>query len=229
MTDIVIPVRPGDNNEELRFALRSWEQNYPHNSVWIVGHKPNWVTNVHHIPGNSAPHSRANLWWNLLAYCQHPDTPDDFVAMNDDFFVTEPITRPEVFYRGTLKDHIALKRVQRGASWWRDSLNTTLICLQALGHKDPLSYELHVPFPANKQLMCETLQRFSDITPHNPIQWRTTYGVLNNIGGTQTTDSKAYGPGEIRTPYHSTDDVHFRYYARQLKQLFPTASRYEKQ
>lgn len=227
LLDLAIPVRPGDSNEELRFTLRSVEAHLPHANVWIVGHQPSWVTGVNFIPGNLHT-PRSNLWHNLLAFCQHPDTPDRFVITNDDIMVTEPVPQVEVLYRGTLKDHINMRRVQRGASWWRDSLNTTLVYLQGAGHPDPLSYELHVPFLADKHLMRETLLKTADVTPHNPPQWRTLYGVLNDIGGRQSTDSKAYQPGPVRAPYHSTEDRSWRYFATQLRKAFPEPGKYEK-
>ena len=220
-------MRPGDSNPELQFALRSWEANYPHAKLWIVGHKPEWVTNAEYIPGNTQPHKRANLWHNLLTACQHPGIGDEIVIANDDFFITRPVDEIPVLYRGTLEDHIQMRRVQRGQPWWRDSLTTTKIILQALGHDEPLSYELHTPFRCNKHLMAETLDRFKHITPDNPPQWRTLYGNLHDIGGEQSEDGKAYRPGELHEPFHSTDDRSFRHFAAQLRELFPEPSRYE--
>ncbi|MEU0273202.1 hypothetical protein ABZ129_15340, partial [Streptomyces sp. NPDC006307] len=47
--DIVVPVREGAVNEQLRFALRSWAAHLPHGRVWLVGHRPRWAANVEHI------------------------------------------------------------------------------------------------------------------------------------------------------------------------------------
>lgn len=227
LLDIIYPVRPGDDNEELRYSLRSL-RNFPHNQVWIVGHKPPWVTNTRYIPGNRQRHRRANLWHNILAACQHPDVSDEVVIFNDDFFITQPIDHAPILSRGTLDDHINLKRVQRGAPWWRDSLITTRAVLQTLGHLNPISYELHTPFPANKHLMAETLERFQHITPHNPPQWRSLYGNLHITTSRRAgEDAKAYCRGPLRTPFHSTEDASFRYFRDDLNTLFPTPSRYE--
>lgn len=228
LLDIVLPVRPGERNEELRFALRSLDTNYPHARVWIVGHKPAWVTNVCYLPGNNAPHKRANLYHNLLSVCRLNDLSDNIVVTNDDIYVTQPIEHIESLYRGPLKEHIAMRRVQRGSPWWRESLTTTLTILQALGDTDPLSYELHTPFICNKHLMAETLERFAHITPENPPQWRTLYGNLHQIGGKQAADGKAYTAGPINEPYHSTEDRGWRYFAPLFAELFPEPSRYEK-
>lgn len=228
MTAVLIPVRPGNDNNELRFSLRSIQANLPHTAVWVVGYQPNWLTNVGFIPGNTQPHSKANIYRNLLAACEHPDTPDDLIVFNDDFFVTEPVETPTVHYRSTLQEHIDFPRVQRTKGWWWQSLTTTQICLQALGHTDPLSYELHIPLPIQKQAMADTLNWFKDIQPHNPPQWRTLYGVINDIGGTPHPDPKAYRHGPIGVPYHSTTDTSFRQFYQHFAAQFPNPSRYEK-
>ncbi|HRN29777.1 MAG TPA: hypothetical protein PK890_08770, partial [Terrimesophilobacter sp.] len=103
--DLVYLVRPGNNNPELRMSLRSLK-NFPHGKVWIVGHKPNWVANVRHIKGNPTNNSHANVFLNVLAACEHPDTPDEFVIMNDDFYITRPIQKIPNWYRSTLTEHM---------------------------------------------------------------------------------------------------------------------------
>lgn len=227
LLDAVFPVRPDDANEELRFALRALDKHLPHATVWMVGHKPAWVTGVEYLPGNTARHKRANLWHNLLTACKHPDISEECIIFNDDFLVTAPVEEVPVLYRGTLKEHLTLKRVVRGEPWWRESLKTTLVMLQTLGMDDPISYELHVPFRVNKHAMRETLERFRHITPDNPPQWRSLYGNLNDMGGKQSADCKAYTRGPVNTPFHSTDDRTFRYFTAQLHEMFPEPSRYE--
>ncbi|WP_094359937.1 hypothetical protein [Mycobacterium marinum] len=232
--DIVYPVRPGDDNDELRYSLRTLEANYPHGQIWIVGHQPNWLTNINHIPGNRHPYRQGNIYHNILTACRHPDTPQQFAIFNDDFFITEPIIEIPTVYRGTLTDHIELPRLKNNPTgWWAQSLRTTLVCLQASPdcptRLNPISYELHVPFIINKQAMAQTLQRFTHIAPENPPQWRSLYGNLNNIGGYQHPDCKMSRPGEIRTPFHSTDDASWRrHYATHFKAKYPNPSKYEK-
>lgn len=225
--DLVYPVRPGNVNEELRYSLRSVEANYPHGRVWIVGDQPNWLTGVEFIRGNTQPHPRANIYHNLLAACAHPDLADEFVIFNDDFFVTEPVEGTPMAYRSTLRQHLNLPRLRTSQSWWKDSLTTTLICLQAVGIDEPLSYELHVPFPVNKALMAATLEQFKNVTPANPPQWRSLYGNLHASGAVMQPDSKVFRPGPLRTPYHSTTDVSWRNFRTTFRTLFPEPSPYE--
>lgn len=227
--DIVCPVRPGEVNDELRWSLRSIEANYPHGRVWIVGHKPSWLTWVHHIPGNTQTFRHANVFHNILTACRHPDIPDEFVVFNDDFFVTTPVTETPTQYRCTLREHLRIPKLrQNPGGWWATSLRTTLKCLLERGVEEPLSYELHTPFLVNKHLMARTLAEFVDMAPDNPPQWRTLYGNLNNIGGVQAADCKMSRPGPIHTPFHSTDDSSWRmYFGARLKTMFPHPSRYE--
>ncbi|MCG7607110.1 hypothetical protein [Mycobacterium sp. CnD-18-1] len=229
MPTYLCPIRPGDQNPELQFALRSWEANLPEGDVWTVGYKPKWLKNVTHIEGNLWGSSAANVYNNILAACCHKKIPDEVIVMNDDFFVIEPIMAIPTLYRSTLQEHLSLPRVQRAAGqWWARSLRTTRLALQAHGIAEPLSYELHVPFPINTKKMAETLTLMGAVSPSNPPQWRSLYGNLHNIGGERAPkDSKCYSPGELRRPWHSTDDSSFRYFADALKQMFPEPSRFE--
>jgi len=234
MRDVIYPVRPGDTNDELRYSLRSLEAFFPdHGTVWVVGYKPNWLTGVEFIPGNTSASSQTNVFRNILTACSTQGVSDEVIVFNDDFFLTEPLTALPVYYRSSLDAHLRLPRVRMAtngkSSWWAESLRTTKICLQAIGVDDPLSYELHVPFPADRQLMADTLTRFSEITPTNPPQWRTLYGNLNirREDSVLIEDSKAFRPGKLRTPFHSTTDLSWRHFRTALSTMFPDPSRYE--
>ena len=230
MLDIVYPVRPGDTNEELRFSLRSLAKFYPdHGTVWIVGHKPAWLTGVEVIPGgNPSRSAQTNVYQNVLLACRHSGLPDQFVIFNDDFFLTEPVTEFPDTYRSTLQEHLNLPRLRTTPkSWWRDSLLTTQVCLQAVGYENPLSYELHLPMPVVKDKMRATLEHFASVTPQNPPQWRTLYGNLHVTGAVKTEDSKVFRPGKVRRPVHSTTDQSWRHYRTAFAKMFPTPSRFE--
>lgn len=229
---VVYPVRPGDANEELRFSLRTLQANYPdHGPVWIVGYKPNWVTNVEFIPGNSygAPHWNHNVYRNILAAAEHPDIPDEFLVMNDDFFITQPVADIPIQYWGSLVKQCSGIR-NKPTTWWHRSLLFTLDTLQHDGYPNPISYEIHCPLPVNKANMAGALRRFVGVHQNGiPVQWRTVYGVLNTIGGTQAKDCKArHRGGPILKPFHSTADASFRFYRPHFQQHYPKPSRYEK-
>lgn len=232
--DWVFPVRCGDSNEELRMSLRCFEANHPdHGDIWIVGYKPNWLTNVHYIPGNvyrgQHGHQNCNVYGNVLAAAEHPDMPDRFVISNDDIMLTEPISEIPVFYIGYLKDQIA-HCISKPRTWWQRSLILTYETLTKAGYDNPLSYELHIPIPVDKQPMAETLRKYADINFSGiPPQWRTLYGVVNDIGGVQRPDCKARVRGvQVRYPYFSTTDSSYRFYRNYFMEQYPQPSRYEK-
>ena len=225
--DIVIPVRPGDLNPELQYMLRTLEVNYPqHGNIWVVGYQPRWLTNVNFIPGNGFRGNR-NVYMNVLAAAEHPDVPDEFIVTNDDIMITTPLECIDVHHHGSLTAQCAGVR-RNPKTWWHRSLLLTLDTLRKAGYPDPISYEVHTPLPVAKAGMAEVLRRFVDVAPDTPPQWRTLYGVVNDIGGTQLADPKARKRGPIKTPYHSTEDSSFRYFRGYFHNHYPTPSRYEK-
>lgn len=232
----IYPVRPGDTNPELRFSVRSLVNAPQIDEVWTVGHCPSWLHPDRHIDGNHCANGHANVYDNIALACTAAKNLGEQVAIfNDDFYLTEAISNLPILYRSTLDEHLALPRVRKAArrrfapeQWWPESLTTTKTCLQAHGIETPISYELHVPFLCDPDLMAQTLHRFRYVTPANPPQWRSLYGNLHAIGGHQATDAKAYAPGRLRRPFHSTEDQTFGHFADQLDALFPESSRHEK-
>lgn len=227
--DIVCPLKAAFNDcEELRFALRTLEENYPgHGDIWIVGYKPNWLVNVNFIPGNGY-RGNNNVYRNMLATAEHPDIPDDFLAWNDDFLITAPIADIPVYYHSRLTDQIAPIKTRPG-TWWHRSLILTHKVLQRVGYQDPLSYELHLPLPVQKAGMANALRQFVDVNENGiPPQWRTLYGNINDIGGTQHLDPKARGRSPLHEPFFSTTDSTWRIYRKHFQAHYPKPSKYEK-
>lgn len=232
--DLIYPLRPGNTNEELKFSLRTVEAHYPqHGNIWIIGNKPTWLRDVNFIPGNNQ--TRGVMWnvrvyRNILTACEHDDTPDQFIAMNDDFLITAPITDIPVYHRGSLRKQVECIK-DNPRTWWHHSLLFTLETLEQAGYPDPISYEVHVPLRVDdKQGMAEALRKFDGVIRKRiPVQWRTIYGNLNHIGGTWHQDPKARRAGPIYKPFHSTTDTVWKDYRDHFQQHFPHPSRYEKQ
>lgn len=231
MMDVVYIVRPGDDNEELRYSLRSLEANYPHGRVCIVGYLPSWVTEVMHIDGNRAGNPHANVYQNIQLACWDDRLTDDIVIMNDDFYITEPITGIPNWYRSTLDEHLDNPRVRGNGGWWKKSLEATRIALQSNQISNALSYELHIPIVLDRYWCSMYLNQYSKVTPDNPPQWRTIYGNchhgLDMATAQRHSDCKAYGPHELHKPFHSTDDTSFRWAKSSLQKMFPNKCRYE--
>lgn len=78
------------NNLEMFYSLRALQQHMRDlRNVYIVGICPRWLRNVEHL---AVPDVHEKKWKNahtkILAACAHPDLSDEFLLMNDDFFVT---------------------------------------------------------------------------------------------------------------------------------------------
>lgn len=217
-------VRRGPN-EELRYSLRSLVNAPDVEQVWIVGDKPSWVTGVEFLRGNRQTRAQMNVIDNLAIACQHPDMPDRFVVMNDDFFIMRKMRTIPTWYRGPLAEHIA----PLAPSWWRSSLVLTRQRLLTEGHKDPLSYELHVPFTVDRDRLLDAVEWCRRANPIAPAQWRTAYGVRNRIGGRPHRDGKVTlqkGKPEGHTVL-STDDRGFTKHLAFIHDAFPEPSRWE--
>ena len=102
--DVVYVVRPGDDNEELRYSLRSVAKNAPHRDVWIVGTVPSWTQNVKGLPLTAADEKFANQRQSLTAAAGEKGISDPFVLFNDDMFVMEPITEWRTWNLDTIEE-----------------------------------------------------------------------------------------------------------------------------
>lgn len=221
--DIVIPVRAGDDNEELRYAIRSFEENLPHRRIVIAGHKPSWLHNVLHIPTRQRTSKYRNATGNIVAACRHPDVSDDFILANDDFFVMHPVQYIPAVHRGLIEDVERYYAARVRENRYLQGMRATRRHLVKLGVVNPLSYELHVPMVINKRKFLEIFR----VGLHN----RTLYGNLAGIGGERLRDPKVIAAGagfSKHARFLSTMDSSWRgHIGDYVKAQFPKPSSYE--
>jgi hypothetical protein len=221
----------GGENEELRYSIRSIEENMPHDKVWVVGSKPDWYSG-NHISIDQDGRKYENARKNLRAIVNSKEISDDFILMNDDFFVINKIDTVPYWYSGSLKS-----RIQELSDGFGP--NTTYIRMLILtnrtvrrsGVENPLDYELHIPMIMNKDKLRPIIEK--------PSLWRSTYGNLYNVGGTQHEDIKVYSEADIEKRNGSPIDIESEYflsssdrsfnllYNKILKDRFNTPSQYE--
>ena len=217
--DVVYLVRPGNDNEELRYSLRSLN-NLPHRRVWLAGHQPPWTRNVGRIPVAQDGGKWDNQHANLTAACSHPDVADQLVLFNDDFFVTDPLDQVPVLHRGPFGD-LERTYLNRYGEYARRMVATARI----LG-RDALAYDaIHTPLPIVKRLMSAVLD---GLDPW--MLFRSVYANRNHLGGGQADDVKVTGMrAGMNRPLTSTSDRSFARgeVGRQLRAQFPHRSRYE--
>lgn len=232
---LICPVRPGDANEELRYAMRSWQENLilPGGLILMtVGHCPSWLNPDMHVEGNlykSMPLAVFDNVFMSAVTARDEMGAEEAVYMNDDFFCLDPVGAILPVRRNcTLTEQIA-QFPQNAGLWWPKSLRLTASWLEGLGFPHPDSYEVHRPLPCKPDGMVEALGRWEGGMKDTVPQWRTAYGVLNKIEAYPVNDAKlgARQTG-VGTPWVSTSDQSWRKYALPIKKRFQKPSRWEK-
>lgn len=224
--DVVYIVRPGGGNPELLLSLRSLV-NLPHDRVWIIGTKPTQVTNVEYVRANGHRTKALNVFHNVLTACETEGVSDEFVMMNDDFYILE---RPDLapLYRCPLEEHVE-KVAHRNDSWAKSIRATQEWLTDQVS--DLRSFELHMPIVIDKAKMADTLRSVGDFgSPHLP-QWRTVYGNLHVSHAEQVPDCKLRRTSDLSEllsgTFASSSDSSFPRIRRKLLERFPEPSPYE--
>jgi len=230
---------PENNSQELRYSLRSLK-NIPHGKVFIVGEKPDWATNIGHIPVSQSKTKGENVMMNLLTAAGSEQISDDFIMMNDDFFIMKKIQNMPDLNFGDMKSLITryVTRYPEG-SGYIDNMKKLYEVLTELGYGQPISYELHVPMVINRQNVQELRRSVSGLL----YQFRTFYGNYFHIGGDTVGDVKIFINSQHNDPSYNNDPK--GYMSRQtllsatggsfkngkagdfIKRAFPEKSNYE--
>jgi hypothetical protein len=230
LIDYVYVCHEGDN-EQLRYSIRSVIENGPAGNIWIVGGKPDWYTgNFIFVEKNRNKYTHVRS--SLNAIINSELIKDDFILMNDDFFIMNKVDKIQYFYSGTLDEKILLYQELIGSSSYVNKLIQTLNKLQRYNINQPIDYELHVPFPINKQNLHKILNK------NDKLLYRSFYGNMFDVGGLKIEDVKVYDrTGLIKksfdykkthTDFLSTTDSSFNTLEPMLKEKFPNKSHCEK-
>lgn len=169
-------------NEELRYSIRSVLKNFPDAEILVVGEAPSWyVGKLLFIPQSSAKYENVSNSLKEIAISDLVE--DNFILMNDDFYFLS--NEYGYYHEGSLRDKYESYRDISQVSSYNKKLLDTLSKLKRLGYEDPLSYELHIPFPVEKRKLAK-IMKYSDIL------WRSIYGNIFEVGGTMISDVKVY-------------------------------------
>jgi hypothetical protein len=227
--DLVYICKDGDN-EELRYSIRSAVQNLPHARIWVVGGKPDWYKGRYIKVDQDKP-KYINARNNLKAICRSKEISESFILMNDDFYIVNKVDSIPYMYSGTLRSKIHQREDMLSGNSYISLLKQTFAFLSRRGIKNVLDYELHVPMVMDKKRLREVL--------YFPGLWRSIYGNLFNVGGTETKDVKVYGKKSklYKTSYNiknltsdylsSGSDCFEQVKSEVLEKLFPFKTVYE--
>ena len=232
--DIVYLVKECKVNEELVFSLRSLI-NLPHDKVFIVGGLPDSInkSQVIHIPVLQRRTKYQNTTANLQTICRNELLSEDFILMNDDFFILKPIKSLEELNlcRGPI-DSVLEEYKQRYGDFsnpYIQGMKQTKIFLEDRGIANPLSYELHIPMVMNKKKFLDIFS-IPYINGVSVLHKRTVYGNLYCKNSKVINDVKVlqdyfYPLGSDK--FLSSEDSSFFRLKKYLRRLFPQKSQYE--
>ena len=225
--DIVYILKEDLDTDELRYSLRSVDENFPHRKVVFVGGQPKGFK-----PDIALPHKQTghNKWeqirssmWKVL---ETDDITDDFFLFNDDFFVMKPFKGKFVnFSDGTL-----IRRIEElvadchGYNSYAKTLLKAYEELKSLGVPQ-INYDLHTPMLINKDMARTSIGQCAS------PQMRSIYGNINRIPFVEHPDAKVYGLDTVpKCPdFLSTDDDSFEKgkVGEYIRATFTKPSRFE--
>jgi hypothetical protein len=207
--------RQGDN-EELRYSIRSVLNSFPDASICLIGGKPEWYCGDY-VPVEDTGNKFDNITNCYKTIVESDQIDEDFVLMNDDFYVLKKIDSIPLFYDGTLSNKIDSHMLKYGMSAYARVLVKAKKDLIKAGISDPLCYDVHMPMIFNK-----TMLSYLDHTNNAP---RSTYGNMYNLGGIDVKDVKIYHNSQDKDvsnlSFLSTEDDSFKFVSDQLIRMFP--------
>lgn len=238
MTDIVIPLgaRSTQKNQEIRYCLRSIEQHlYGVGNVFIIGERPEWLTNIIHIPFTEDPRNRfrdRNIMLKMAEACKDSRVSDDFLMVHDDhFFLYDHEARAFPYYHcGPMVPNVG--------QYAETKRNTIL----ALSIRDDVNYvinnyDCHCPIVFNKEKFMRSVA-LVDWSKWYGYCLKTLYCVMNGIEGEYIDDIKIRVPlkaHEIKEQiagreWFSIGDRCFKDGGMWdvLNELYPNKSKYER-
>lgn len=226
--DVVYILKNDVKPDEIRYSLRSIEQNMQHGDVWFVCGQPQGLMPDHRLMiAQTEPVKWDRVRGSLFKVCSNKDVPDRFWLFNDDFFVLQQMTSEAPFYQGLMRDHILrVEKRHHGVTNYTRHLRE---CEEVLKGADlpTFDYAVHMPMLIDKAKMLEALKTFSDCP-----MCRCLYGNYAEVGGEIHEDVKIVTldePIPEGADFVSTDNASFAYGAvgRQIRRMFRDKCRYE--
>lgn len=233
MDDILLYLAPSRQNEELRYAVRTWEKNLKFNKLYVVGGPiPNWFEPDIFQPNKMQYTKMRQCYDNLILALDDDRLSDDVILMMDDIFLLKPCGEWEINYnRGTLEEQLdRLDFAHHPSDAYLKMVDNTKQLLNK-NFEHPLSFEEHLPFRCNRKKLLAILEE------HGPdkmqfLLYRSIYGNLYNVPTDFKLDIKLKNMA-AQVPRDaigfSTNGLSFKGNGGSfVKYHFPTPSKYEK-
>lgn len=225
--ELLYLVKRGNNNESLRYSLRSVATYWPTAIVTIAGYTPTWMQNVRSINVKQRGLKTDNVLKVLRSAVNCSWDSDQFVLMNDDFFCLSPVNTIDTLGYGT-----TLSSLAAAPGWstgpYRSCLRNTQAFLHSKGVHQPISYDrIHTPMPMHVPLLQQILEEAT-----KPILHRSVYGNLapSNIPRVCQDDAKVRDASGVPSQqWVSTNSRSWQGEAgKAIRSHFPEKCAYEK-
>lgn len=216
--DFVYICRNGEN-EELRYSIRSVIHFYPDAKIHIFGGKPKWYSGEF-IEVKDMGNKFDNIDRCYDAICN--SNLNDFILMNDDFYIIDKPNSFVHYYDGSLEEKIQKHMSMYGLSKYARVLSEANKKLKKMGISNPLNYDVHTPMLFNRE-------KLSDIVLMSSAP-RSMYGNIYNVGGEKIVDIKIYKHTKdvyINGYFLSSEDNSFNKISGLLKNRFSYPTHYE--
>jgi hypothetical protein len=222
-----------NNNEEIRFSLRSLAVNCPDiKRVVVFGENPGFLSDkVEYYPYSDPKGNKewiiGNKIWDA---CNMGVVKGNFIFMNDDFFIVKPTSFKK--YPNYARPSLQVPELKDG---YRRSLNNTYLYLQGM-NKTTYHFDVHLPIIYNSQ-------KFLKLKPHLDYSMTLNEGLVvkslyANYYGLEPTVYPDCKLQTLQTPKDfeklsnthclSSSDAGWAYGIRQyLRKTFPNKSKYE--
>lgn len=228
--DLVYILKPSSENEEFRYSLRSvvkHAKNY--GKIITIGGQVTGITtdiNISLRQVGKTKYDRVNI--TLKEICLNPLISDNFILMNDDFFLMQDLDMSKLknYYRCSMKDYLDILVRDNARSEYTNRLARTAMALETL-NLDTKCYELHVPMLFNKHKLLEVYGVFTGFCGS-----RTLYGNYHHLKSTQINDCKIFTKGDDfdkNLPWLSTTDASFKLgkVGKYIRSSFPDKTKFE--
>ncbi len=256
--DVVYPFYAAGSNDELRYSMRSMEENFTSlRNIWVIGDKPDWASEeVCHIPyahpktlpSNEYSKNR-NFAEKMLRAAMTSDITTDFVYAADDHYLLRPWSLEDFTKKVLIREDLNAftedylnpdTRPWGSLSEWQTALWNTYDKMMLFGYYG-WNYETHTPKLINKVNLIKTLAQFGIgdgrcmwQTAYFNMHWPTTTGL-----DSEKSDIKAGFYSEVpkedmldrldRATFLSHNDDGLTEDLRNaIMERFPKKSRYEK-
>lgn len=200
--------------------------------MFIIGHCPEWVLNINHIPCADDPRNRfrdRNIMLKISEACKDSRVSDNFLMVHDDHFLLSDYEAGAFPYY-----HMGPMNEGQGQyGYTKDNTRALLSFTESFNN-----YDCHCPIVFNKQLFMRSVA-LADWSKWYGYCMKTLYCVMNGIEGEHTDDIKIRFPlqrGEIWVQiidrkWFSIGDRCFAPGGMWdvLNELYPKTSMYEKQ